>query len=84
MRLENEHRLNYAEENITDSITYRDIKNFFRCDRGKILILKIAKSSSCLQSKNVHGFILIQRMYHRFSVVGGDEPMNMILKKKRK
>ena len=59
-------------------------KIFFRCDRGKILILKIAKSSSCLQSKNVHGFILIQRMYHRFSVVGGDEPMNMILKKKRK
>lgn len=28
MRLENKHRLNYAEENITDSITYRDIKNF--------------------------------------------------------
>ena len=24
MRLENKHRLNYAEENITDSITYRD------------------------------------------------------------
>ena len=23
-RLENKHRLNYAEENITDSITYRD------------------------------------------------------------
>ena len=28
MRLENKHRLNYAEENITDSITYRDIKNY--------------------------------------------------------
>ena len=28
MRLENKNRLNYAEENITDSITYRDIKNF--------------------------------------------------------
>ena len=46
--------------------------------------LKVPKSSSCLQSKNEHGFILIQRMYHRFSVVGGDEPMNMIFKKKRK
>lgn len=29
MRLENKHRLNYAEENITDSITYRDIKKKF-------------------------------------------------------
>ena len=40
--------------------------------------LKVPKSSSCLQSKNEHGFILIQRMYHRFSLVSGDEPMNMV------
>jgi len=35
-----------------------------------------------LQSKNVHDLILKQRMCHRFLVVGGDEPMNMVSKKK--
>jgi len=44
-------------------------------------MLKIPKSSSCLQSKNVHDLILKQRMCRRFSVVGGDEPMNMILRR---
>ena len=37
-----------------------------------------------LAKTNGHGFILIQRMYQRFSVVDGNEQMKMNIKKKRK
>ena len=46
--------------------------------------LKVPKRSSCLQRKSGHGVILIQRTYHRFSVVDGNEPMKMNIKKKCK
>ena len=36
-----------------------------------------------LAKTNGHGFILVQRMYQRFSVVDGNEPMKINNNKKR-
>ena len=80
-RLANEHRFSCAKEKSQISS---------RIEISKILDvivvkfdLKVPKSSSCLQNKNEHDFILIQRMYHRFLVVSGSRSMNMIIEKKR-
>mmetsp|Transcript_8251 Transcript_8251/g.10473 ORF Transcript_8251/g.10473 Transcript_8251/m.10473 type:complete len:101 (-) Transcript_8251:325-627(-) len=82
LRLGNKHRFSCAKEK--SQIPSRiEISKVFDVIVVKF-DLKVPKSSSCLQSKNEHDFILIQRMYHRFSVVSGNRSMNMIIKKKRK
>ena len=81
-RLADEHRFNCAKEK--SQIPSRiEISKIFDVIVAKF-DLKVPQSRSCLQSKNEHGFIQIQRMYHRFSVVSGNGPMNMIIEKKRK
>ena len=81
-RLANKHRFSCAKEK--SQIPSRiEISKIFDVIVVKF-DLKVPKSSSCLQSKNEHDFIIIQRMYHCFSLVSGNRSMNMIIKKKRK
>jgi len=74
--LTNEHRFNYAEERA-------QIPKKFNVTMAKF-DAEGSEEQQQLAKANEHGFILIQSMYQCFSVVGGNEPMKMKIKKKRK